>query len=84
MTGLMYYRPEDHITYLQNCLKKVREQAIETVTWNIFIESQRKTPLPPISPTDQKRTPILRDSSFITGNCVCLLHCVKYVYCKLT
>ena len=49
MTGLMYYRPDDHINYLQECLSKVRDDGMDDMRWNIFIDAHRgKTPLPPI------------------------------------
>ena len=65
MTGLMYYKPEDHITFLQECLRKVKHEGIDEVKWNIFIESRKKTPLPPIA--SDGSTSIKRDPSFITG-----------------
>ncbi|KAK2151184.1 hypothetical protein LSH36_373g02088 [Paralvinella palmiformis] len=65
MTGLMYYRPDDHITYLQDCLRKVKEQGVESVRWNLFIEQRRKTPLPPIS-SDGRLSRLNRENSFIT------------------
>jgi len=47
MTGLMYYRPADHITYLQDCLKTLQaEKGGEPVSWNRFIVSAKA--LPPI------------------------------------
>ena len=71
MTGLMYYRPDDHITYLQDCLHKVQDQGVDTVRWNLFIEQRRKTPLPPINANGRTPTPgaLERDTSFITGAC---------------
>ncbi|XP_077986420.1 adenylate kinase isoenzyme 5-like isoform X2 [Glandiceps talaboti] len=52
MTGLMYYRPEDHVTYLQDCLQKAKTTGVENVKWNSFVEgAKRSTPLPPITPT---------------------------------
>jgi len=49
MTGLMYNRPEDHISYLQDCLKTLQdEKGEESVAWNRFIAASTK-PLPPIS-----------------------------------
>jgi len=69
MTGLMFYRPEDHIAYLQECLKKIRADGVDKVRWNLFIESKRKTPLPPITPDNGRaRTPAggQRGESFIT------------------
>ena len=65
----MYYRPDDHISYLQECLRKIKDEGLENVKWNIFIESRKKTPLPPIGGGDNGRsqTPLGRDPSFITG-----------------
>lgn len=52
MTGLMYNRPEDHITYLQDCLKTLEsEKGDEPVAWNRFIAASKA--LPPI-PSEQK------------------------------
>ena len=68
MTGLMYYRPEDHITYLQDCLRKVSDDGVDQVRWNLFIDSRRKTPLPPITPSaggeNGRSRPMSRDQSF--------------------
>ena len=69
MTGLMYYRPEDHITYLQECLRKVQSEGAESVRWNLFIQQRLKTPLPPITPENGRSSQMMdRDPSFITGN----------------
>jgi len=52
MTGLMYNRPEDHIAYLQDCLKTLEnEKGDEPVPWNRFVVTS--TPLPAI-PSEQK------------------------------
>lgn len=51
MSGLMYYRPEDHIAYLLECLQKLQDQGVTSVKWNQFIDLKRKSPLPPISST---------------------------------
>lgn len=52
MSALMYYRPDDHISYLVECLQKLRSQGIISVKWNQFIDARRtsKSPLPPILP----------------------------------
>ena len=73
MTGLMYYRPEDHLSYLQECLKRVHEAGVDNIRWQHFVDQRRKTPLPPIpSEGDGRhvRTPTTgtRDNSFITGS----------------
>ena len=77
MTGLMYHRPEDHLTYLQNCLQGVREKGLDNVRWNLFIEQRNKTPLPPIRPgsggpggENGRTKPPPRDPSYlIKGRC---------------
>ncbi|XP_070582165.1 uncharacterized protein [Ptychodera flava] len=52
MTGLMYYRPEDHVEYLQSCLQKAKEAGHENIKWNSFVEGVKRTsPLPPITPS---------------------------------
>ena len=66
MTGLMFYRPEDHVEYLQECLRKIKSDGVQKVRWNLFIESRRKTPLPPITPSGEDKN-YGRDKSFITG-----------------
>ena len=56
MTGLMYHRPSDHISYLIECLSKVKDKGQENLAWNSFVEAKRtKTPLPPITPDNGKR-----------------------------
>uniref|UniRef100_A0A3B3V7C8 Adenylate kinase 5 n=1 Tax=Poecilia latipinna TaxID=48699 RepID=A0A3B3V7C8_9TELE len=49
LTGLMYYRPDDPIDYLEGCLKKVRELGgTEKVRWDTFVGQERKS-LPPLN-----------------------------------
>lgn len=48
MTGLMYYRPDDHLGYINECLTKIKNDGLQSIKWNMFIEQARKTPLPPI------------------------------------
>ena len=79
MTGLMFYRPEDHIRYLQECLKKIRDEGVDKVRWNLFIESRRKTPLPPITPDGRPRSQQGRDKSFITGEIFQAKCCINLV-----
>ena len=72
MTGLMYYRPEDHIDYLRECLLQVRENGIDSVRWNIFLDQHRKSkePLPPISadsPENGKARLVPREPTFLRG-----------------
>ncbi|XP_078406187.1 adenylate kinase isoenzyme 5-like isoform X2 [Cetorhinus maximus] len=59
LTGLMYYRPDDPIEYLEGCLQRVRELGgPEKVKWDTFI-SQERQPLPPIN-GGQGKKPIFR------------------------
>lgn len=59
LTGLMYYRPEDPIEYLEGCLQRVRELGgPEKVKWDTFIPQERR-PLPPINGGPGKK-PIFR------------------------
>lgn len=52
----MYHRPSDHISYLIECLSKVKDKGQENLAWNSFVEAKRtKTPLPPITPDNGKR-----------------------------
>ena len=74
MTGLMYYRPDDHVDYLLTCLEKVKDENICTINWNLFIDQRRKSPLPPITPLPNgenggengRTAPLSRESSFVT------------------
>ena len=55
MTGLMYYRPEDHVRYLQECLEKLKLEGPDhsAIEWSKFIEQRIRTPLPPIPSSKQ-------------------------------
>ncbi|XP_053738558.1 adenylate kinase isoenzyme 5 [Synchiropus splendidus] len=56
LTGLMYYRPDDPIDYLEGCLKKVRELGgAEKVRWDTFV-GQEKKPLPPLNGGQSRRS----------------------------
>ncbi|XP_041481040.1 adenylate kinase isoenzyme 5-like [Lytechinus variegatus] len=60
MTGLMYHKPENHVEYMLNCLKKVQGEPDKTnsVKWNTFVENVKRTsPLPPIQPDNGERQP---------------------------
>ncbi|XP_006634830.2 adenylate kinase isoenzyme 5 [Lepisosteus oculatus] len=49
LTGLMYYRPDDPVEYLESCLKKVRELGgTEKVRWDTFVGQEKKS-LPPLN-----------------------------------
>ncbi|XP_041848681.1 adenylate kinase isoenzyme 5 [Melanotaenia boesemani] len=56
LTGLMYYRPDDPIEYLEGCLKKARELGgPEKVRWDTFV-GQEKKPLPPLNGGQSRRS----------------------------
>ena len=58
MTGLMYNRPEDHITYLQDCLKTLQDEKgdeAEAVTWNRFVVASKPLPSIPVEPKNGSR-----------------------------
>ncbi|XP_058500288.1 adenylate kinase isoenzyme 5 [Solea solea] len=56
LTGLMYYRPDDPIDYLEACLKKARELGgPEKVRWDTFV-GQEKKPLPPLNGGQSRRS----------------------------
>ncbi|XP_028987369.1 adenylate kinase isoenzyme 5 [Betta splendens] len=56
LTGLMYYRPDDPIDYLEGCLKKARELGgTEKVRWDTFV-GQEKKPLPPLNGGQSRRS----------------------------
>lgn len=56
LTGLMFYRPEDPIEYLESCLKKVRELGgTEKVRWDTFVGQEKKS-LPPLNGGQSRRT----------------------------
>ncbi|XP_061879274.1 adenylate kinase isoenzyme 5 isoform X1 [Entelurus aequoreus] len=56
LTGLMYYRPDDPIDYLEGCLKKVRELGgPEKVRWDTFVGQEKKS-LPPINGGQSRRS----------------------------
>eukprot|EP00063_Salmo_salar_P068261 XP_014043096.1 PREDICTED: adenylate kinase isoenzyme 5 [Salmo salar] len=56
LTGLMYYKPEDPIDYLEVCLKKVRELGgPDRVRWDTFVGQEKKS-LPPINGGQSRRS----------------------------
>lgn len=66
VNGLMYYRPDDPVEYLENCLQKVKELGgSEKVRWDTFI-GQEKRGLPPLNGGQARRSffrNVLPDSS---------------------
>ncbi|KAI7810079.1 adenylate kinase isoenzyme 5 [Triplophysa rosa] len=56
LTGLMYYRPDDPIDYLETCLKKVRELGgTDKVRWDTFVGQEKKS-LPPLNGGQSRRS----------------------------
>lgn len=56
LTGLMYYRPDDPIDYLEGCLKKVRELGgTDRVRWDTFVGQEKKS-LPPLNGGQSRRS----------------------------
>ncbi|XP_046884281.1 adenylate kinase isoenzyme 5 [Hypomesus transpacificus] len=56
LTGLMYYRPDDPIDYLEGCLKKVRELGgTDKVRWDTFVGQEKKS-LPPLNGSQSRRS----------------------------
>uniref|UniRef100_A0A671U2X8 Adenylate kinase 5 n=1 Tax=Sparus aurata TaxID=8175 RepID=A0A671U2X8_SPAAU len=56
LTGLMYYRPDDPIDYLEGCLKKVRELGgPDKVRWDTFVGQEKKS-LPPLNGGQSRRS----------------------------
>ncbi|XP_072220077.1 adenylate kinase isoenzyme 5 [Leuresthes tenuis] len=56
LTGLMYYRPDDPIDYLESCLKKVRELGgLDKVRWDTFVGQEKKS-LPPLNGGQSRRS----------------------------
>ncbi|XP_026170405.1 adenylate kinase isoenzyme 5 [Mastacembelus armatus] len=56
LTGLMYYRPDDPIDYLEVCLKKVRELGgTDKVRWDTFVGQEKKS-LPPLNGGQSRRS----------------------------
>lgn len=56
LTGLMYYRPDDPIEYLEGCLKKVTELGgPDKVRWDTFVGQEKKS-LPPLNGGQSRRS----------------------------
>ncbi|TNN88533.1 Adenylate kinase isoenzyme 5 [Liparis tanakae] len=56
LTGLMYYRPDDPIDYLEVCLNKARELGgPEKVRWDTFVGQEKKS-LPPLNGGQSRRS----------------------------
>ncbi|KAJ8418503.1 hypothetical protein AAFF_G00000020 [Aldrovandia affinis] len=56
LTGLMFYRPDDPIEYLETSLRKVRELGgAEKVRWDTFMGQEKKS-LPPLNGGQSRRS----------------------------
>ncbi|KAF6728113.1 Adenylate kinase isoenzyme 5 [Oryzias melastigma] len=56
LTGLMYYRPDDPIEFLESCLKKARELGgPDKVRWDTFVGQEKKS-LPPLNGGQSRRS----------------------------
>ncbi|XP_067892802.1 adenylate kinase isoenzyme 5 isoform X2 [Heterodontus francisci] len=56
LTGLMYYRPDDPVDYLESCLKKVKELGgPDGVRWDTFVAQEKRT-LPPLNGCQARRS----------------------------
>ncbi|XP_078075572.1 adenylate kinase isoenzyme 5 [Mustelus asterias] len=56
LTGLMFYRPDNPVEYLENCLKKVKELGgPDRVRWDTFV-AQEKRVLPPLNGCQARRS----------------------------
>ncbi|XP_030063648.1 adenylate kinase isoenzyme 5 [Microcaecilia unicolor] len=55
LNGLIYYRPDDPVDYLENCLQKVKELGgSEKVRWDTFVGQEKRT-LPPLNGGQARR-----------------------------
>uniref|UniRef100_A0A8C3CY69 Adenylate kinase 5 n=1 Tax=Cairina moschata TaxID=8855 RepID=A0A8C3CY69_CAIMO len=56
LNGLMCYKPDDPIEYLESCLQKVKELGgAEKVKWDTFVSPEKKT-LPPLNGGQSRRS----------------------------
>ncbi|XP_044156405.1 adenylate kinase isoenzyme 5 isoform X1 [Bufo gargarizans] len=56
LNGLMCYRPDDPVDYLENCLQKVRELGgTEKVKWDTFVGPDKRN-LPPLNGGQARRS----------------------------
>ncbi|XP_066453905.1 adenylate kinase isoenzyme 5 [Eleutherodactylus coqui] len=56
LNGLMYYRPDDPVDYLETCLQKVRELGgSEKVKWDTFVGPDKRN-LPPLNGGQARRS----------------------------
>ncbi|XP_060685972.1 adenylate kinase isoenzyme 5 isoform X1 [Hemiscyllium ocellatum] len=56
LSGLMYYRPDDPVDYLDSCLRKVKELGgSNRVQWDTFLAQEKRT-LPPLNGCQSRRS----------------------------
>ncbi|XP_043554620.1 adenylate kinase isoenzyme 5 isoform X1 [Chiloscyllium plagiosum] len=56
LSGLMYYRPDDPVDYLDSCLRKVKELGgSNRVQWDTFLAQEKRT-LPPLYGCQSRRS----------------------------
>ncbi|XP_029888149.1 LOW QUALITY PROTEIN: adenylate kinase isoenzyme 5 [Aquila chrysaetos chrysaetos] len=56
LNGLMCYKPDDPVEYLESCLQKVKELGgSEKVKWDTFVSPEKKT-LPPLNGGQSRRS----------------------------
>lgn len=73
LNGLMCYKPDDPIEYLESCLQKVKELGgSEKVKWDTFVSPEKKT-LPPLNGGQSRR------SFFRNGNVLSIKIIVSFV-----
>lgn len=36
----MYHRPNDHLDYMQQCIEKIRANGMNSVRWDLFLQSK--------------------------------------------
>ncbi|XP_078605176.1 uncharacterized protein LOC144878458 isoform X3 [Branchiostoma floridae x Branchiostoma japonicum] len=46
LTGLMYNRPEDHISYIEDCLQQAKQSDIQNLRWDSFVRDKALPPIP--------------------------------------
>ena len=56
--GLVYHRPEDPITYLQQCIAKVNQTGWDRVTWDTFLVTEEDVPNPDEKSVVQNSAPL--------------------------
>lgn len=75
LNGLICYKPDDPVEYLESCLQKVKELGgSEKVKWDTFVSPEKKT-LPPLNGGQSRR------SFFRNGNVLSIKMIIFLVLC---